>query len=89
MSNYELTEDLKQKLETAKSLDEVVLIFDEAGIPIAREELEKIANYSHSDVLGEEDLDSVSGGGIGGFLQRHVVYIARLVTVIVKRYGKY
>lgn len=61
METYELSEELRKKLEEADSLEEVVSIFNEAGIPVTKEQLERMGSAENED-LDECDLDAVSGG---------------------------
>ena len=82
MDTYEMTEALKQKLENANSMDELVKAFHEEGIPVTAELLKKVADGASDDDLSEEDLDAVAGGrwiSIMMFVFRHGVYIGRLV----------
>lgn len=62
MVNFELTEELKEKLENAGSVDELVQIVNEAGVPITKEQLEQMAVGSGEEELNEDDLEAVAGG---------------------------
>lgn len=89
MAIYELTEALKEKLEKAQTLEEMVLAFNEEGIEITKEQLEEIKTKDVSEVLDEDDLDSVTGGsrvGVIMFIVRHGIYIKRLVDKCMPRW---
>ena len=61
MEQFEISDLLKEKLEKAETLDEVVLACNEEAIEITKEDLEA-ADAATSGQLTENDLDNVTGG---------------------------
>lgn len=59
--NFELTAELKEKVDKAENLDEVIAILNAEGVEITKEQLEA-AVAAENDELSEDDLDNVSGG---------------------------
>ena len=66
MEQFEVSEELKEKLGKAESLDEVVKILTEAGLEVTKEELEAALAQGENGELSEEALSAVSGGIIMG-----------------------
>lgn len=64
MEEFEITEELKEKLGKAESLDEVVKVLAEEGLEVTKEELETALAQGENGELSEEALASVSGGRI-------------------------
>ena len=62
MEQFEVSEELKEKLGKAESLDEVVKILAEEGIAVTKEELEAALAQGENGELSEEALSAVSGG---------------------------
>ena len=62
----ELNDEIRAKISNAASMDEVVRICAEAGIPVTKEQLEASDTTGAEGELSEEALDAVSGGGAGG-----------------------
>lgn len=60
MENFELSESLKEKLENAESVEDVIRACAEEGIEITAEDLAGVAVGAELD---ENALDNVSGGG--------------------------
>lgn len=63
MVPFEISDQLKQKLEMATNLDEVVQFCREEGIEITIEQLKAFAQEDGAE-LGEDALDNVSGGAV-------------------------
>lgn len=76
MEQFEISDQLKQKLEMATSLDEVAQLCCEEGIEITKEQLESEMLPNDNDELSEDTLDAVSGGGI--------ISIARIIVRIIR-----
>ena len=62
MSQFEVSEALKEKLDKAETLDEVLLACNEEGVEITKGDLEAAADAATSDQLTESDLENVAGG---------------------------
>lgn len=59
-----LTRELEEQLSAAKSLEDMVKICTDAGIPITKEQLKAAALPDTHEELTEEELDAVSGGSM-------------------------
>ena len=66
IEEFEVSEELKEKLGKAESLDEVVKILAEEGLEVTKEELEAALAQGENGELSEEALSAVSGGIIMG-----------------------
>ena len=65
----ELNDEIRAKISNAASMDEVVRICAEAGIPVTKEQLEASDNTTGAEgELSEEALDAVSGGSLIGLI---------------------
>ena len=64
MEEFEVSEELKEKLGKAESLDEVVKVLAEEGLEVTKEELEAALTQGEKGELSEEALSAVSGGRI-------------------------
>jgi len=66
MNIEELSNDqeLKDRIENAESLAEVVSLYREKGIEVTEAELEAALKAAESDELKEDDLEEVAGGCI-------------------------
>ena len=64
IEEFEVSEELKEKLGKAESLDEVVKILAEEGLEVTKEELEAALAQGENGELSEETLSAVSGGRI-------------------------
>ena len=64
MNLEELSRDteLKEKIENAQSLAEVVEIFREKGIEVTEEQLEQALHTEAADEFSEAELQEVAGG---------------------------
>ena len=62
MEEFEVSEELKEKLGKAENLDEVVKILTEEGLEVTKEELEAALAQGENGELSEEALSAVSGG---------------------------
>ena len=82
MVNFELTEELKEKLENAGSVDELVQIVNEAGVPITKEQLEQMAIGSGEEELNEDDLEAVAGGAS---VHQGLRKVVRMVAVYLRQ----
>ena len=60
-NSYEISDSLKEKLDNAETMDDVVSVCAEEGIEVTKEQLEAAA-ASFDDELNEDDLDNVNGG---------------------------
>lgn len=60
-NSYEISDSLKEKLDNAETMDDVVSVCAEEGIEVTKEQLEAAA-ASIDDELNEDDLDNVNGG---------------------------
>ena len=76
MEQFEVSEELKEKLGKAESLDEVVKILTEEGLEVTKEELEAALAQGENGELSEEALSAVSGG----INWRRIVTIIRYYT---------
>lgn len=65
-----LTKELEEQISAAKSLDDVVKLCTDAGIPVTKEQLEATALPEADGELTEEALDAVSGGSVYYAFQR-------------------
>lgn len=63
MDQIVISDSLKEKLDAAETMDEVVRVCDEEGIEVTKEQLEAAAAMDGE--LTEGDLDSVNGGALG------------------------
>lgn len=70
MAEMTISAALEEKLRGAESLDEVVQVCAEAGIPVAKEQLECPAVSGLDGELSEDALDNVSGGGVIDWIRR-------------------
>ena len=77
MEEFEVSEELKEKLGKAENLDEVVKILTEEGLEVTKEELEAALAQGENGELSEEALSAVSGGRINW---RAVVKVFRYIT---------
>ena len=77
MEQFEVSEELKEKLGKAESLDEVVKVLAEEGLAVTKEELEAALAQGENGELSEEALAAVSGGRINW---RAVVKVFRYIT---------
>lgn len=77
MEEFEVSEELKEKLGKAESLDEVVKVLAEEGLAVTKEELEAALAQGENGELSEEALAAVSGGRINW---RAVVKVFRYIT---------
>lgn len=64
----ELNDEIRAKISNAASVDEVVRICAEAGIPVTKEQLEASDTTGAEGELSEEALDAVSGGSVIGLI---------------------
>lgn len=64
----ELNDEIRAKISSAASVDEVVRICAEAGIPVTKEQLEASDTTGAEGELSEEALDAVSGGSLIGLI---------------------
>ena len=80
MSQFEVSEALKEKLDKAETLDEVLLACNEEGVEITKEDLEAAAGAATSAQLTESDLDNVTGG---------YAALAFAVAIAIYAYWKY
>ena len=64
----ELNDEIREKISSAASVDEVVRICAEAGIPVTKEQLEASDTTGAEGELSEEALDAVSGGSLIGLI---------------------
>ena len=62
MEQFEVSEALKEKLDKAETLDEVLLACNEEGVEITKGDLEAAADAATSGQLTESDLENVAGG---------------------------
>jgi predicted ribosomally synthesized peptide with nif11-like leader len=85
MVNFELTEELKEKLENAGSLDEMVQIVNEAGVSFTKEQLEQMLAGAEAGELNEDDLDAVAGGASLTQILRQAVRVVVLYLRQVRR----
>lgn len=60
--------ELEAKLDSAQTLDDVVRICAEAGIPVSREQLEAIDMAAADGELNEDALDAIGGGSLTGWI---------------------
>ena len=77
IEEFEVSEELKEKLGKAESLDEVVKVLAEEGLAVTKEELETALAQGENGELSEEALAAVSGGRINW---RAVVKVFRYIT---------
>lgn len=70
MAEMTISAALEEKLRGAESLDEVVQVCAEAGIPVTKEQLECPAVSGPDGELSEDALDNVSGGGVIDWIRR-------------------
>lgn len=81
MEQSEITEELKEKLGKAESLDEVVKILAEEGIAVTKEELEAALAQGENGELSEEALSAVSGGRINWTIVKAILrYAAKILA---------
>lgn len=85
MEQFEISDQLKEKLGKAKSLDEVVQFCREEGIEITKEQLEMAAAQGDGGELDEDTLDNVSGGGL--WVSAHAGMI--VARYLLKHFGRY
>ena len=76
MEEFEVSEELKEKLGKAENLEEVVKILTEEGLEVTKEELEAALAQGENGELSEEALSAVSGG----INWRRIVTIIRYYT---------
>lgn len=65
-----LTKELEEQISAAKSLDDVVRLCADTGIPVTKEQLKAAALPEVDGELTEEALDAVSGGSVYYAFQR-------------------
>ena len=70
MAEMTISAALEEKLRGAESLDEVVQVCAEAGVPVTKEQLECPAVSGPDGELSEDALDNVSGGGVIDWIRR-------------------
>ncbi len=85
MANYELTEALKEKLDKANSLEEMMQALNEEGIEMTMDQLVGICEGNTDGELGEDDLDAVAGG-VSNITRKIIIYIAQIGRKHIKKH---
>ena len=64
MEELQITPELEEKIRNSESLDEIVQLCTDAGIPVTKEQIEAGLKTAGDEELSETALDNVSGGGL-------------------------
>lgn len=61
-------EEFRAKVASCETEEEIIAIFKEVGIEITKDDFAAAKDYIEKPELSADDLDDVSGGGVGGLL---------------------